>query len=484
MLRDLVSEALALQYEERLLLWDVNGFYRFIDYERLLTENGFIVMYYDDVEAFRLKYEKDIKPSEAKVAVILTEDLYVPYDIRRAFHETELTLGTLFPKLDETVLLPYTADIDIIAFAYRRLFGGCLSKQETLRFILDTALSASGINEYAQYRISIIQNRIKSSKDHPINRHEWAEIALEKALIEVNAARVGISVDFAFVDDAFQSFVFGDYSMLAGSTDTDAPAILTQTLDFITKGKAALIVMDGMSLFDFSVLSRHLNGIDFEQYCTYAMIPTTTAISRQSLLSGKYSRKLANPFTLNREEKEFFKAAEEHGYTRKQAAYVHGYDVNVSRTTRLLAVILNDIDDIVHGQRQGRRGMYNDINLFAESGKLQALIRSLINNDYMVYLTSDHGNTVCSGIGALRNTGVEMENKAKRAFILKDFAQVDENMTNHTLEFPGYYLDKGYRYLVCKTGISFDNVGIEVMTHGGITLDEVIVPFIKIRAVK
>jgi len=51
------------------------------------------------------------------------------------------------------------------------------------------------------------------------------------------------------------------------------------------------------------------------------------------------------------------------------------------------------------------------------------------------------------------------------------------------IEYPKYFLDKQYDYLICNIGKSFDAKGDKVMTHGGITVDEVIVPFIKIKAV-
>ena len=51
------------------------------------------------------------------------------------------------------------------------------------------------------------------------------------------------------------------------------------------------------------------------------------------------------------------------------------------------------------------------------------------------------------------------------------------------IEYPKYYLDKQFDYLICGIGGSFDAKGEEVMNHGGITIDEVIVPFIKIKAV-
>ena len=102
-----------------------------------------------------------------------------------------------------------------------------------------------------------------------------------------------------------------------------------------------------------------------------------------------------------------------------------------------------------------------------------------------VYITSDHGNTACVGLGKLMGTGVEMETKSRRMLVLKDFADKETLLEKYGLiEYPKYYLTKDYDYLICDVGDSFDAKGRDVMTHGGITLDEVVVPFIKIKAVK
>lgn len=44
------------------------------------------------------------------------------------------------------------------------------------------------------------------------------------------------------------------------------------------------------------------------------------------------------------------------------------------------------------------------------------------------------------------------------------------------IEYPKYYLSKEYDYLICGIGSSFDSKGEKVMSHGGISIDEVIVP--------
>lgn len=479
---ELVADILSIPYEKRLLIDDSDRFLRMFDYRKTLTDSSYRIVDYEDIEAFRLQFESEIKHSDDRWAVILSEDIYVPYDIRQKFFEVRLSLNAIFPRLDESTLRMYIADLDIIGFTYRELYTDKLSKEDTERFVTDTVFAPVNVKKYLEFRRLVLAERIFLN-DKPINHVEWAEIAWAKAFLEGYAARVGIPYELSFVDDAFAAFVQSDYALLSGVANRAAPAILPKVLDYVAHDKAALIVMDGMSLFDFNILSRYFEGIEYEFRCTYALIPSTTAISRQSLLSGKYPRELADPFSLSKEEHGFYAAAAERGYTKQQAAYVRGYDVQPGPFTKLLAIIINDIDDIVHGQQQGRQGMYHDVTLLAKSGRLQALIRSLHHEGFTVYLTSDHGNTLCRGVGAIRSAGVEIETRSKRMLVLKDFAEISDTIFEHTVEYPGYYLDKNYKYLICKTGLTFDRKNNEIMTHGGITTSEVIVPFVKIKAV-
>lgn len=103
---------------------------------------------------------------------------------------------------------------------------------------------------------------------------------------------------------------------------------------------------------------------------------------------------LDKPFDLSREEKEFIQNAESLGYLDKQICYTRGYDLAIGPGVKCLSIILNDIDDLVHGQMQGRTGMFNDIHLLARSGKIQKLVNKLYKMGFNIYLTSDHGNTL------------------------------------------------------------------------------------------
>ena len=130
--------------------------------------------------------------------------------------------------------------------------------------------------------------------------------------------------------------------------------------------------------------------------------------------------------------------------------------------------------------------MYNDISLLAKQQKLVCLVKRLLAQGYDIYIGADHGNTPCVGMGKLVKTGVETETKSRRMIVLKDFADKNSLFEKYDslIEYPGYYLDKQLDYIICGPAHSFDTKNEEVMSHGGITIDEVIVPFIKIKAVE
>ena len=141
------------------------------------------------------------------------------------------------------------------------------------------------------------------------------------------------------------------------------------------------------------------------------------------------------------------------------------------------------VDERVHGQYGGRAGMLKDMELLRDGGKLVELVRRLLDAGMDVYITADHGNTPCVGRGRVTGTGVETETKGKRMYVANDLADVSALQDKYELiECPAAFLPLGLKYYVCPSGVSFDNPGEHVMSHGGMSIDEVVVPFISIRS--
>lgn len=480
MLRNRVAQHLRVPSRERILVIDPEDFELFFDYKQMLIESGYQVIPYEDVEGFRFEYESNLKEHPVPMVVVAKGDLYIPYDIRKAYLEVDLTLGSIYPRLHSTVLRRHMRDIDLIDCAYATLYEDLSDEKDTEEFIKNSAFSKANVERYLDSANEALIEQVKSASSY----RDWFAIGKWNARLEYYAALIDSQRDQTSINDHFQLFVQENYSKLFSEVSQDAPPVLTKILDLITRNrtqKVALVVVDGMSLFDFEVLVRCLKNFDIVETETMAIIPTLTSFSRRSILSGKYPLELEDPFKVAREQRDFYEAMEGLGYTSQQVAYERGCDSTLRPSHRFAAIIVNEIDDLVHRQIQGKKGMLQDVTLWAEQGELQILLNDLIDSGFTVYMTADHGNTLCQGVGQKRGFGVETETKAKRVIILKDFAEVDEDLQQKTFPYEGIHLDLFYKYLFCKGNTSFDIAGRSSMTHGGISIEEVIVPFIRIK---
>jgi|LSQX01.1.fsa_nt_gb hypothetical protein len=475
-----IRDFLGLAHEDKLLIWDLQGFACILDYNQLLIEEGFSVISYEDVEAFRYIYEAEIKKGIGKYAVIINSEIYVPYDVKTAMRNVCLSLETIYPRLKTTVLGNNLEHLPLIDMAYDALYANMSSTQQTERFIRDRVLSKEQVAKYLEREEQALLEQAQVAGSHS----DWVDIAKRSATLAYYAASHNLDRTTATLNRLFHTFIDSNYTSFSGVVNASTPAILTKTLSTIAHGKTALIVMDGMSMTDFEVIKRTAWPFESEESGTFALIPTITSISRQSLLTGKYPQELDNQFSLAKEESGFYQAASMLGYSAAQSFYGRGFDVQLSNQVSFAAIIINEMDDIVHGQLQGDAGMYQDMRLLAENGKLQQLIMRLYHHGFNVYLTSDHGHITCTGNGLTQRFGLEAETKAQRVIILKGFAEASDALKEIGHPFPATYLNKDYQYYLANDNTAFAAKDRQLVTHGGASIEEVVVPFIRIKGVK
>lgn len=227
---------------------------------------------------------------------------------------------------------------------------------------------------------------------------------------------------------------------------SSSPVLVSKAMDYMHghSDKFIIIVMDGMSEFDWNIISSSFTGLQYEKSSMFAMIPSTTSVSRQCLLAGKYPSQLLEPWKQSKEKTEFVNCTKDLGYSDTQIGYERGYDAQFGSFVKCGAIIINDVDDMVHAQTQGRLGMFNDITVLANQKKLLEMTQRFLSAGYDVYITADHGNTTCTGLGKLMGTGVEVETKSRRMVVLKDFADKAGLIENTDIvEYPKYYHPKG-----------------------------------------
>ncbi len=481
MFGDYVFEKTSAQYISKLLLVDVDDFEEKMHYSEIFKAHGFkFIVYLDDL-SFRINYTSTLD-SEEKIVILVHPGAYVPYDIQKKCRNKFVSFGSLYPNLNADVLRKYkNLDLDLLTLACENDFEKYNERIQTENFLRLKMYAQKNIQAYLENLYDRVLKQSQNVKDYRL----WFELAEKKAQIDVMAAENNVNIDTSKLNKVFCSYAMQNFGKLSSEINLESPILVSRVMDYIhdNSEKAVIIVMDGMSEFDWMVLKRSFDGIHYRQSAIFSMIPSTTSISRQCLLSGKYPSQLIEPWKQSKEKNEFFNCVRNYGYRDNQISYERGYDANFSTSIKCGAVIVLDIDELVHAQHQGRIGMFNDDMVLMKQNKLAGLTKRFLQEGFDVYITADHGNTPCTGLGRLTGTGVEVETRSHKMIVLKDFAYKDSLIERYgLLEYPKYYLPKDYDYLICNVGESLDIKGENVMTHGGISLDEVVVPFIIVRA--
>lgn len=480
MFGDYVFEKTAAQYTKKMMLVDADHLEEKAHYSAVFQAHGFRTVVYTDDLNFRVN-NTSLLNGEEKLAILVQPGVYVPYDIRKKCREEEISFESLFPKLNSAVLRESkNLDLELLTLAYQTDFEEYHERKQTEMFLRLKMYAQKNVELYLRDLYECALNQAKSVEDY----RAWFELAEKKATIDVTAAEHNVDIDTSELNRAFCAYAMKNFGKLSSEINLESPVMVSSVMDYIHdhSEKAAIIVMDGMSEFDWTILKRSFAGICYRQSAAFAMIPSTTSISRQCLLSGKYPSQLIEPWKQSKEKNEFYECARKYGYKDNQIGYERGYDASFSAFVKCAAVIILDIDELVHAQYQGRIGMLNDDTVLMKQNKLAELTKRLLQDGFDVYITADHGNTPCTGLGRLTGTGVEVETRSHKMVVLKDFANKDSLIERYgLLEYPKYYLPKDYDYLICNVGDSLDIKGENVMTHGGISLDEVVVPFIIAR---
>ena len=484
MFKDYVYEKSSAPYSNKVLLIDNEGLYRRVNYLSEFIAHGFEVVVYEDDLKFRIEYQDRLQEKDNKMVVVVNVDSYIPYDVHRRLRAYEVSLQKLFPKLNAGVLKESTeTELDLLSYFYPSNFDDLSSAQQTESYLQKKVYTKANLQKYLATKLTALMDRVAVAITHK----DWFAIAEEKARIDLLAVQNELEIDTSEINARFQAFALEHFGKLSQVIDMDSPVLVSKAMDYMHdhSDKFVIVVMDGMSEFDWELFSTSFSGIQYERAAAFAMIPSTTSISRQCLLSNKYPSQLMEPWKQSKEKAEFIACARSLGYTDQQIGYERGYDANFGSFVRCGAVIINDVDDMVHAQTQGKIGMYQDIRLLSNQGKLADLVKRLLRGGFDVYISADHGNTSCIGLGRLTGSGVEVETRSHKMVVLKDFADKEALINKYGLiEYPKYYLPKEFDYLICNVGESLDIKGESVMTHGGISLDEVVVPFIKIKAVQ
>ena len=297
----------------------------------------------------------------------------------------------------------------------------------------------------------------------------------------------------------FFNWLKGHYSSLINMSPTHPamlhhiPRRMAREMEDQTSSRLALIVVDGLALDQWVTIRQllHNEALLVRESVVFAWIPTLTSVSRQSIFSGKppfYFPSSMN--TTNSEKKLWEHFWEEHGLAPMDIVYERGLGNSDlprelkerihSHKTQAVGLVIDTVDKIMHGMQLGSAGMHNQIKQWFQKGFLSGLIEHLLDCKYRVWLTSDHGNIECAGKGR-PSEGVIAETRGERVRVYPTpelRSQVASTFTfAHTWQPVG--LPPGYFPLVAGNRDAFVKPGTSIVGHGGIAIEEVIVPLVE-----
>jgi len=149
---------------------------------------------------------------------------------------------------------------------------------------------------------------------------------------------------------------------------------------------------------------------------------------------------------------------------------------------QVIGLVINTVDNIMHGMQLGTAGMHQQVQLWLTRYRyLTKLVTRLMQESFTVYLTSDHGNVWAQGIGR-PSEGVLVDKRGERARLYTDpaFLVLAKQGSPTAIEWTNAGLPEGLKVLLAPQLDAFLNKGHHAVCHGGIALEEVIVPFIQI----
>lgn len=309
------------------------------------------------------------------------------------------------------------------------------------------------------------------------------------------------------VEQRFAAWMQAHFAGLANQPYWPAPTMVHHIPQFLSMAinrkeveKCALVVVDGLAIDQWTVLREALDvsrdgAFHLDEGAVFAWVPTLTGVSRQAIFAGKVPFMFASSLGATHKEKAQWEALwAEAGLLGPAVGYVgHGKvgwdsfldDVRARaehHKCRALGVIVNTVDRTMHGMEQGSAGMHAMVRHWASTGELHTLLGILFDNGFDVWLTSDHGNIEAVGIGK-PNVGLTAEERGERVHVFQTAIQRGQVAVDYpgSLAWAGAGLPDEYHPLLAPGRAAFVNYGAGIVGHGGISVEEVIVPFVRIR---
>lgn len=245
------------------------------------------------------------------------------------------------------------------------------------------------------------------------------------------------------------------------------------------KDKSALICFDCMGFAEWYLLQEFLSesGLSFKDSALFSLLPSITSISRSAIFNG--SREvydIKSPGRSN-EAKAFAKF-----FSDKETKYFTEQD-SITEDSLLgyncISILYTFFDDLSHSAQfppnERSKSLYFDsIRAYLKKSAVLLTLQTLLNNDFAVYFCSDHGSVIATG-NCQKLDKYLVDSFAKRAIIIP--LESADLIEQTKIKIP--FIENRLIALP-ESRTMFANKNQIEINHGGVTVEEIVVPFIKV----
>jgi hypothetical protein len=304
------------------------------------------------------------------------------------------------------------------------------------------------------------------------------------------------------IDERLRNWVSKHYADLSSLPVVKGPVMVHHVPRFLSlqrglgETKIALLVFDGLAVDQWvqirEAMAKSAPTLRFEENTCFAWLPTLTSVSRQAIFSGLKPREFAETIeATSAEPNQWSRFWQDQGLRANEVIYRKGIKRRDQLTElgtdlsapsiKVAGIVVDMVDEIVHGAMLGKRGIATQIEGWCESGFVDQLFLLLLDKGFHVYLTADHGNVEAVGQGR-PNQGLAPEIRGERVRTYRSETLATEsavaNSNTYRIDLAG--LPANFMPLFAAGRTAFMQQGEPAVVHGGISIEELIVPFVKV----
>lgn len=319
---------------------------------------------------------------------------------------------------------------------------------------------------------------------------DWSEVVITAGQSILRALGAGqfsaLSPMLQSLNSRFQAHLDDSYRhQILPSNPFKRPRVVSKVLPHLKANhsisdKLALLVVDGMAFWQYLLLKNAIAEFParIEEHLIYSWIPSVTYLSRQAIFRGSFpeANYTQNPANEQKLWEGFWSGnnipANMIRYDYQQIA-LNGLQ-NITR----LAAVYTELDDKMHSSTD-YQDLYGLTQNWIARSRIAAQIQHLLEHQFTVYLTTDHGNLEAMGWRNLKGkekfgTG---KSRSRRHLEYAESWLANEFLADNPdlVEVTG----RADNTLYLRDNRSFSSQESEV-THGGSHFLEVLIPFVKV----